>query len=657
MEPIICSNCSAIQPKDWQAGNLCIQCGKAVRPEMRCAWCCKWSPQEKFCRECGTELIPQEYFGAARMLKNAGVDQFTLAERVRTLDTDQLKNFERLYQKHFSILLRLVKEVEYCEEYLVQKNHDQKLFEELIAFTPFNEDQLKKYQPVETDNLSDILKSSAIDATKTLAALALLRSGLLEGSETQQHECMQAAQSALQKSDARIALEAAFTLANWRMKLFPFPEWAQETDLQRIAELGTAVLDNPELQNWGAVCYWPLLEHQKNSFAENSPANLRNKVDENRIREYLKAGLHSSDPDLRFCCALSLQNENDLALYLDDQEVQKQYLAAGILALNKSLHLSKFLQNSKNKEQLVSILYVLKPPLPKPLQEALLQIIEKQPYQVMQRIFQLLEADWDENMERSLIQKAALHKEYDLFNLLVRSKKITNHDQAIDAYTELPFTEKTSKSFDSIKMQYRFPNFFLKKIGAIHDQKVDEILLDIAQEQIIKFQHPIFLQWIMDRVFCDERDKIQRDAVWVLIRCQKQADHFKPFIFTSQSIEKFFTIQFFLERLTLFLKNDNLLKEVGIYEWAADLLESFDLNFSLLRVPDNLLKNFLDALLNIITNDYWLFLRTAAVKCLGRGASKTSYKEKYSQELQSFVTHHELLFDLSETIKKTIEEM
>lgn len=657
MEPIICSNCSAIQPKDWKAGSLCNHCGKAVRPEVRCAWCCKWSPLNKFCRECGTELIPQEHFGSARMLKNSGVDQFMLAERVRALDKDQLENFERIYQKHLSLLLQLVKEVEDCEKYLVQKNHHQNLFEEFITLLPFTDEQFKKYIPVPTGNLTDILKSSTVPSTKTLAALALLRSGSFEVNETERHELLITAQSALKNTNTSIALEAAFTLANWRMKLSPFIEWLNDSDFEIIGRLGATVLDNSELQSWGAVCYWPWMQQQNNLRPSGATPNLQDKIEENKIHEYFVSGLHSNDTDLAFCCAFSLQDENDLAAFLDDENSDKQYLAARILAKNKSLHLSKFLQNSINQDELLSILYILKPPLPKPLQETLLLIIEKQTYPIMQRIFQLLENDWDENVERSLIQKASQNKNYDLFNLLIRSKKIPNHDQTITAFLELPFTEKTVKSFEYIKMQYRFPDFFIDKIGTNHDQKLDDILLGIAQEQIIKFQHQVFLRWIMESIFCDERDQIKREAIWVLIRCQRQSANFKPFIFNAENIQFFFKVDFFLEKLTLLLHNDFLLKEVGVYDWLTEFLGSFDLNFSELRVPDHIVKNFLNALFNIITNDYWLFLRTSATKCLGHAAQQTSHQQEYGIQLQSFLSSHELLFDLSETIRITIEKL
>ena len=49
----VCEGCGAVQPHDWKAGDLCGACGQAVRRDVRCFWCAKWTPQGRFCRACG----------------------------------------------------------------------------------------------------------------------------------------------------------------------------------------------------------------------------------------------------------------------------------------------------------------------------------------------------------------------------------------------------------------------------------------------------------------------------------------------------------------------------------------------------------------------------------------------------------------------------
>ena len=74
----VCEKCGAAQPPDWKAGDLCGACGAAVRRDVRCFWCAKGTPFAKFCRSCGAELVDERLFSAARMLKDAGTDRFTV---------------------------------------------------------------------------------------------------------------------------------------------------------------------------------------------------------------------------------------------------------------------------------------------------------------------------------------------------------------------------------------------------------------------------------------------------------------------------------------------------------------------------------------------------------------------------------------------------
>jgi hypothetical protein len=70
MERAICERCGVKQPGNWEAGDLCLACGAAVRHEVRCAWCAEWTPAGKFCRSCGCEVVSEILYGAARMLKD-----------------------------------------------------------------------------------------------------------------------------------------------------------------------------------------------------------------------------------------------------------------------------------------------------------------------------------------------------------------------------------------------------------------------------------------------------------------------------------------------------------------------------------------------------------------------------------------------------------
>src|SRR5260370_27316641 len=110
---IVCEACSQTQPIDWKAGDLCVHCGHAVRNEVRCFWCAKWTPVAKFCRRCGAAVVERALYGAARMLKDAGTDKFTVPKMLAELDPDQIENFTLIYQRHAAILSLHVEHVQF----------------------------------------------------------------------------------------------------------------------------------------------------------------------------------------------------------------------------------------------------------------------------------------------------------------------------------------------------------------------------------------------------------------------------------------------------------------------------------------------------------------------------------------------------------------
>src|SRR5882672_232260 len=117
----VCEKCAAPQPPDWNAGDLCVSCGAAVRRDVRCFWCAKWTPFAKFCRSCGAETVEEIHYGAARMLKDAGTDRFTVPRMLREMDPDQRENFTRIYQRHAVAVARHVDEIRFLERFLFHK--------------------------------------------------------------------------------------------------------------------------------------------------------------------------------------------------------------------------------------------------------------------------------------------------------------------------------------------------------------------------------------------------------------------------------------------------------------------------------------------------------------------------------------------------------
>ena len=140
----VCENCSQPQPAGWQSGDLCVHCGHAVRRDIRCFWCVKWTPSSgKFCRHCAAGVVEARLLGAARMLKSAGVDRFGVPKMLAELDPEQIENFTNIYQRHASVLTRHVDHLVFVESFLQHKNWSDSLEEELIAQLPWKDDRLK----------------------------------------------------------------------------------------------------------------------------------------------------------------------------------------------------------------------------------------------------------------------------------------------------------------------------------------------------------------------------------------------------------------------------------------------------------------------------------------------------------------------------------
>src|SRR5580658_3555380 len=99
----VCEACARPQPPDWKPGDLCVHCGQAVRPDVRCFWCARTGPAAKYCRHCGAAVVDHAQYGAARMLKDAGADRFSIPKMLVEFDPDQIENFTRIYQRQAAV--------------------------------------------------------------------------------------------------------------------------------------------------------------------------------------------------------------------------------------------------------------------------------------------------------------------------------------------------------------------------------------------------------------------------------------------------------------------------------------------------------------------------------------------------------------------------
>src|SRR6185295_7506822 len=120
-------------------------------------------------------------YGAARMLKDAGTDRFTIPKQLKEFDPDQVENFSRIYQRHAIAVARHVDETRFVERFLRQKHWSSALEDELIPQLPWNEETLGAMSGPRTPEGDDLSTLKAIeettpfDVTRSLARLARLR--------------------------------------------------------------------------------------------------------------------------------------------------------------------------------------------------------------------------------------------------------------------------------------------------------------------------------------------------------------------------------------------------------------------------------------------------------------------------------------------------
>lgn len=326
MQREVCERCGTAQPREWRAGDLCAACGGGVRAEARCAWCCAFSPLGAFCRKCGCDLVPPERFGAARMLKAAGVDRLALAERLRALDPGRLELFASQWATQWAVASRRIEEAAFCESFLLQKGWAAELEDQLAGMLPLSEAGLADLgagpvPPFDDDSLPGILAGSPSHDNRALAALALLRRGRPE------REAVELVRGLL-FAEGRWGMEAALALAGWRIGEAGRLRHEREV-FHAAAERAFAV---PKLRPYAAVALaaGPLGIASWQSGSEEAKAKLA------ALAPALREGLDLGDPDLRFSCALALRDEASLGPYLDSTDEDQASLARRALAASGS---------------------------------------------------------------------------------------------------------------------------------------------------------------------------------------------------------------------------------------------------------------------------------------------------------------------------------
>jgi hypothetical protein len=437
MQRAVCESCGARQPLDWAPSDLCVACGAAVRRELRCAWCADWSPAGRYCRLCGCELVEEALYGAARMLMRAGVDRFTLAQRLREMDADLQANLSRIYDSQRAVVMRRVDEMRLCEAYLLQRGYADDLEDHLIRLLPASKEDLDAFASGPRgpflncpECLPEIARQSPSKTSRTLASIALVRLGRFDEDD------FAAVVAGLQGEQA-VAVESALAIAHWRIRLYacagvtPRPVWWRGFSFSILVRAARTVrLDSP-LGPWAAAAVaLGLFWDRAGTIGGPDPIPLTDQEAAEELRAPLLDGIGSSDPDLRFTCAMALAETPIIARELHSPDTGKSDVVRRFLAKTKSLAIGSLLADGPRDLQ-AEILQNLSPPLPQALVAPVLSAVERGAAGDRHLVVWLLESNLTEQVVARVVGLALKERDPRLFTELLGTKTLPDRQGVI----------------------------------------------------------------------------------------------------------------------------------------------------------------------------------------------------------------------------------
>ena len=561
----VCESCGAAQPADWRAGELCGACGCSVRRETRCFWCAKWTPSARFCRSCAAELVEERLYGAARMLREAGTDRFTVPKLLRELDGEQVENFTRIYQRHAVAVARHVDEVRFLERFLVQKGWSAPLEDELTAQLPWPEATLAAMSGPPLPPGSDLATAVAIERTsplplsRSLAALARVR--------LDDWTACSEADGLLRGTDPRLRREAALVLSGWRVRygMDEREEGPPAPDPRLLLEelrLPSAALPAP------------------NGDAETTAAAVRVALLTGDRETVPPEAVSHPDPETAFTAALVRGDVDGLRTALSREPLERIAAGTRLAELGVLAPLAEPLRSGPDgvRRRLVAALVSRREPA-----GALADVLAG-----------LLEETEDDSLREQAARVLCRRLRPDLALRVLRAAK---GNRTIYQLLLLPAASLPEETVGRLIGEmagdgsFRASQFGLEgaaERGAVRDTLVPELfggageemrreLLGLAEVQLKARGDEALHRFVLNVVFGPHPARTRSAAWWTLRRWYLGTDPRGegPFRLTGEGLELFFgSPAAFVPRLTAVVSDGATLAEVGIPELLANLLSS-----------------------------------------------------------------------------------
>lgn len=284
----------------------------ALRGEqVRCPACTRFHTPGPLCPRCDCGPVAPERYGAARMLVHAGVDRYALADRVLLLPTLMAERLEARYAGLWARVRRLLADVRRYEQGLLLRGFEDEIEDRWAQRLPGHVPEQEAVAEPEEDGLHTSVPALE---PRWLSALVDVHGG------APSHAALDTVLTCLEE-DGRFGFEAALALTRWRV--WPHARRSQVT-IERIAKLARAAFARFPEQGARAAVAWVRATGQ---------------APEGDLLHALREGLVHSDADVRFECALCLQDEDGLLTAVESTDPAQAMLARRALAARGSVRL------------------------------------------------------------------------------------------------------------------------------------------------------------------------------------------------------------------------------------------------------------------------------------------------------------------------------
>jgi hypothetical protein len=605
----VCEKCGAAQPPDWKAGDLCGGCGAAVRRDVRCFWCAKWTPFAKFCRSCGAEVVDERLYGAARMLKDAGTDRFTVPKMLREFDADQVENFTRLYQRHAVAVARHVDEVRFLERFLFHRHWSGALHDELVPQLPWPEETLEAMSGPPLPPGDDLATARAIhDSTplgRTRALALLARVRLDDWSAWRDADRL--------ASSGEFRPEAALVLTGWRVRSgcrLP-DDWRELIEELRRSPFKTA-----------AGVRVALLTRDPDAVPREA--------------------IGHPDPEIAFTAALVRGDVDRLQAALSGDSLEK--IAAGhrLVELGILKPVEEVIEKSplEVQRELVDSLVSRKEPAPQ-MADTLIHIVETTADETLrERAARVLCRQLRPDLAMR-IARAAKGERYIFQSLLSEEAALPSETLGALAAWMVENGSFTSSQYGLLEAGKRgaIPDRFVPGVFPRADEETRRELLSFAENQLAARGDEELHRFVMNVVFGEHPAKTRAAAWWVLHRGYRQGDPRGegPFRLSRAPIERFFgSVGAFVPKLSAMLREPEVLKEVGVYEFLANLFSSATAgDAAAIAGEKGAAHDLVRAILEALRGDYWAYLIDGMIQFLGLIGTDEGWRDEAIRGLEA----------------------